>query len=56
MIWCEKVVAVGDEELETINFICHACDFVNDNRNINGFKFFLELEKEMKKRFGVSEE
>ena len=56
MIWCEKGVAIGDEELETTNFICHTCDFLNDDRNTNGFQFFLELEKDIKKRYGGSEE
>ena len=41
-----------DEELKTTNFICHACDFVNDDKNTNGFRFFLELEEDLKKRYG----
>ena len=41
-----------EEELETTNFICHACDFVNDDKNTNGFRFYVELDEEMKKRYG----
>ena len=38
-----------DEELKTTNFICHACDFVNDDKNTNGFRFFKKQEEDLKK-------
>ncbi|MGX8689081.1 MAG: hypothetical protein ACSW76_00350 [Bacteroidaceae bacterium] len=43
-----------EEELKTSNFICQVCDFVNDDKNTNGYKFFLKLEEDLKKRYGVS--
>ena len=41
-----------DEELKTTNFICHACDFVNDDKNTNGYRFFKKQEEDLKKRYG----
>lgn len=41
-----------EEELETKSFLYQVCDFVNDDRNTNGFKFFLEIEEGLKKRYG----
>ena len=44
-----------DEELKTTNFIHHACDFVNDDKNTYGFKFFKNLEEDLMKRYGGNE-
>lgn len=41
-----------EEDLKTATFLYQACDFVNDDKNTNGYKFFLELEEELKKRYG----
>jgi hypothetical protein len=41
-----------EEELKTTAFLNSVCDFVNNDKNTNGFRFFLDLEEDMKKRYG----
>jgi len=42
-----------EAEQKTAIFINQVCDFVNDDKNTNGFEFYVELVEELKKRFSA---
>ncbi len=40
-----------EQEEKTATFLYKVCDFVNDDKNTNGFRFFIDLEEDLKKRY-----